>query len=168
MRTSSRRTAPLIKVSFLGLVTTSLLTLGTAAPASAASGITWRNGLYNHDYFLQSDGYEAQPSLAYAGASAQSFWTDIENSDGTWNEVDWAGYCLTGYGRTVETMPCNSAKDATDGHMRWREINMGSGNGWKLQNVLSGYYLDWTGTSPNAGTVYLHDGDAGNPNERWY
>ncbi|GAA1942211.1 RICIN domain-containing protein [Kitasatospora viridis] len=166
MRTSSRGTARFVKASLLGLVTTSLLAVGAAAPASAASGITWQNGLYGHSYYLASNGYQAQPFMAYGSNPPASNWTDIENSDGTWDEVDFAGFCLTGYGSTVETMPCNDAKDATDGHMRWREIN--TGDGWKLQNVLSGYFLDWTGSSPNTGTVYLHNGDAGNPNERWY
>jgi hypothetical protein len=167
MRTFSRRTSRIVTTFLLGIVTASLLAVGVAAPASASSARMWTNGLYSHAYYLQSDG-DSQPLSMAAGGSVESVWHEVLNSDGTYDEVDWSGYCLTAYGRNVLTMPCNSAVNATDGHMRWREINMGSGNGWKLQNVLNGYYLDWTGASTAANTVYAHAGDANNPNERWY
>ncbi|GAB2746353.1 hypothetical protein [Kitasatospora kifunensis] len=158
------RKSRVVKALLAASVAAPLLTLGMAGPASADGQITWQNGLYDRAFYLFANEINAGPVATVHGIY---HWHDVENSDGTWNEVDGSGRCLTGNGRNVYTENCNSSRNGTDAYERWHEINMGSGNGWKLQNVQSGYFLDWTG-NPGWGTVYAHAGDANNANERWY
>ncbi|MFD7645849.1 hypothetical protein ACFV4P_35010 [Kitasatospora sp. NPDC059795] len=137
----------------------SALTLGLAGPASADGSVTWKNG--KTSWYLGS-----QPNGG--GLTTMNYywhWQDIQNSDGTWNEVDQFGHCLTGYGSQAYTETCNSGRDGTNAYQRWREINTGSG--WKLQNVQSGGFLDESGNT-GYGSVYVNSIDWNNQNQRWY
>lgn len=137
------------------------LLIGFTGAAHANGTITWKNGANGQCCFLGS-----QPAGGAVGASTVGWeWHDVQNSDGTWNEVDRFGRCLTGYGSQAYTENCNSGQDGTNSYQRWREVYAGSG--FKLQNVKSGGFLDWAGTY-NVGSVYVNGTDYNNQNQRWY
>jgi hypothetical protein len=162
------RKSQALKALMVAAVTAPLLTLGTAGSASAASPVTWNNGAKARLYFLmaQSGG---GPVTVGDPINAGTHWYDVENSDGTWNEIDNWGRCLAAHGSAVVTENCNSAPNGTNSSERWHEHHYQNGSdGWELINASNGYYLDWTAASFNWGTVYAHNGEANNPNERWY
>ncbi|GAA1239652.1 hypothetical protein GCM10009665_32940 [Kitasatospora nipponensis] len=144
------------------------MTIGITGSATADASVTWRNGAAN--------GSQEQGRYLYGQAGGGDVglydgggWRDVLNTDGSWNEIDTFGRCLTGYGQHAYTENCNSGKDATNWYERWREIPA-NGGGWKLQNVMSGYFLDWAGDQNNTGpgSVYVNPTDWNNQNQRWY
>ncbi|MFI9274057.1 hypothetical protein ACIGXM_25620 [Kitasatospora sp. NPDC052896] len=152
-----------VKAFVVAAAAASLLTCGMSGSASAdgyGSPITWRSALGGWLWADQNGG-----SLNVISEPFQ--WYDSENSDGTWNEVDVYGHCLAAYGRNVVTENCNPTPNHTSANERWHEHFQGSGQGWNLISATTGYYLDETG-SDTWGSVYAHDGNANNNNERWF
>ncbi|MFJ9953613.1 hypothetical protein [Kitasatospora sp. NPDC091207] len=148
--------------------TVPVLAIGFAGPASADGNVTWKNGVGNPSHTSGGSGLYLISNSAGGGVATTNYrfgWHDIQNSDGTWNEVDSYGRCLTGYGNQAYTEDCNSGRDGTNTWQRWREINTGSG--FKLQNVQTGGFLDNSGNG-GWGGVYVNGTDWNNDNQRWY
>ncbi|MFJ4798835.1 hypothetical protein [Kitasatospora purpeofusca] len=154
--------------SLLVATTATGLILGATGIASAASGtVTWGSNRYPG--FLSDIG--GGRVTTYADTSnipLAHVWYDIQNSDGSWNEVNaQTGWCLTSFSnQAVYTEPCSSGKDATNWWQRWYEIQ--TPTGWKLQSRMTGFILDSGGPYPN--NVYANPTDWGDSNsaQRWH
>jgi hypothetical protein len=138
--------------------------VAAAGSASAASSgnVTWKGGWSGQWLCSQVD---YGPVTTCWNQSAQGVpWTDRQNSDGSWNEVDQWGRCLTGYWTSVYVESCNSASNGTNNWERWNEIS--TATGWKLKNVQTGYILD----EDNNYHVYANATDYGNSDahQRWH
>ncbi|WP_329467096.1 hypothetical protein [Streptomyces sp. NBC_01431] len=137
------------------------LLMAASGSASAGTGVTWKNG--QTGYYLLAD--KAGSVWDSDLTNDQNVWSDISNSDGSWNEVNaYNAQCLTGYYRQVYTENCNYGTDGTNWWERWYEIS--TSTGWKLQNRETGYILDDDGH----GDVYANSNDVGNSdhNQRWH
>lgn len=150
-----------IVAALLAVAAVPVMTMGAAGSAHADGNVSWKNGTDGLYLFSQQNG----GSVAVAPGAWQ--WHDVQNSDGSWNEVDRFGHCLTGYGSQAYTENCNSGRDGTNSYERWREVWVGSGKGFKLQNVQSGGFLDNSGNG-GFGAVYVNGTDYNNQNQRWY
>ncbi|WP_405882619.1 hypothetical protein OG762_31030 [Streptomyces sp. NBC_01136] len=148
-----------VRSLLVGAAIPSLLMVTSGSASADGYGITWRNGKtgnYLTAYYNGKVGDDAH----YQG---ESDWNDIENSDGTWNEVNvHLGQCLTGYYAQVYTENCNSGTNGTNSWERWYEWP--TSTGWELKNVETGYILDDDGYD----NVYANSTDWANSNQRWH
>ncbi|WP_153068650.1 hypothetical protein [Streptomyces orinoci] len=142
-----------------------LLLAVTAGSAHADGTVTWSMNYYPGYLSDVRGGHDITTYADTSKIPMAHVWYDIQNSDGSWNEVNAnTGWCLTSYDTQVYTEPCNSAKDGTNWYQRWYEIKTDAG--WKLQSRMSGYTLDG-GADPTTNNVYANPKDYGNSFQRW-
>ncbi|MEU9202262.1 hypothetical protein [Streptomyces sp. NPDC048332] len=137
--------------------------LALANPASAVDGgkVQWKHA--KSGYCLSSIENYGPVSVFWNCKSANGvWWTEIQNSDGSWNMVDQWGWCLTNYNDTVYVEPCSSGRDQTNWYQRWYETN--TATGWKLTNRQTGRVLDSNGSKVYTGPDY---GDS-DTYQRWH
>ncbi|MET9677646.1 hypothetical protein ABZY68_31820 [Streptomyces sp. NPDC006482] len=131
------------------------LALMTASPAAADGRVQWKHA--QSGYCLNAvQGVSAVHTFWNCNAANGVWWTEIQNSDGSWNMVDQWGRCLTAYWQDqVYVENCSSGRDQTNWYQRWWEDSTSSG--WKLTNRMTGRVLDSNGKGGDVYTLGNND-----------
>ncbi|MFC1417597.1 hypothetical protein [Streptacidiphilus cavernicola] len=149
----------LVKMLLVGCTIPAAVVSLSSSSYAATGSVTWTNK-WSGDILCTVQGTSGVTDCNLSNSQG-AHWTDRQNSDGSWNEVDQWGRCLTTYWTTnVYVESCNSAANGTNNYERWDEIS--TATGWKLKNVATGYILDEKDTGGGAYHFYSNATDYGN------
>ncbi|MGW2492079.1 RICIN domain-containing protein [Streptomyces sp. NPDC001606] len=129
--------------------------LSSPAAHASAPKVTWHDDATGKYLVYQPNTESAVETVDHTWYNGPYDWSDFQQSDGSYIETPYgvSNVCLTAYwDNSVYMENCKPNNDYERWYEEWQ------GNGWRLRNKATGYYLD----SNASGSVYALPGNGGN------